>query len=115
VLPDEYLDRPLLVSGTEFLWNAFWELTTDRQLGFGAEGRIPATSIRTFARDHGIEDPDDYAWFLAVMREMDAEYLGQRVPRGPHEIVNQTPMTDLKGLRGLFRKHAKKPAATTEA
>ena len=83
-------------------------------MGFGAEGRIPSASIRSFAVDHGLAAPDDFAWFLAVIREMDSEYLGMRAPTASNEIVNQTAMTDLKGIRGLFRKHAKKPV-TVEA
>jgi len=105
----------LLVSGTEFLWGAFWELTTDRALGFGAEGRIPSSSIRTFAVDHGITDPDDYAWFLAVIREMDSEYLGMRVPRPAGPVGETVSMTDAKGITALLRRLAKKPGPMTEA
>lgn len=114
-MPEGYLDRPKLAFGNLFLWDAFWELTTDRQLGFGAESRIPSSAIRDFAEDYELAG-DDFQWFRLVIREMDAEYLGIRTPGGPNDIVNQTPMTDVKGLRGLFRKHAKKPQqATTEA
>jgi hypothetical protein len=112
-MPDGYLNQPVLAFGNSFLWDAFWELTTDRQLGFGAESRIPSSAIRAFAQDHDLAG-DDFQWFRLVIREMDAEYLGIRAPVAPGEIVNQTAMTDVKGLRSLFRKHAKKPA-TSEA
>ena len=84
-------------------------------MGFGAEGRIPASSIRAFARDHGIVDPDDYAWFLAVMREMDSEYLGMRVPRQGGQVIAEVPITDAQGISALLKRLAKKPPVTTAA
>lgn len=90
-------------------------MTTDRALGFGAEGRIPSRSIRQFAQDHGLADPDDYAWFLGVMREMDSEYLGMRVPRPAGPVGETVSMTDAKGITALLRRLAKKPGPTTAA
>lgn len=75
-------------------------------MGFGAEGRIPYTAIRLFARDHGLVG-DAANWFRTVIREMDAEYLGIRAPTAASHIVNETPMNDVKGVRGLLRRHAK--------
>ena len=105
-LPADYLDRPLLAYGARFLWDAFWELTTERPMGFGAEGRIPYTAIRLFAHDHSLAG-DAAGWFRTVIREMDAEYLGIRAPTAASQIVNETPMNDVKGVRGLLRRHAK--------
>lgn len=81
-------------------------------MGFGAEGRIPSRSIREFARDHGIEAPDDFAWFLSVMREMDSEYLGMRVPRPGGQVIAEVPITDAKGISALLKRLAKKPATS---
>ncbi|OHV17545.1 hypothetical protein BK022_04990 [Methylorubrum extorquens] len=47
-------------------------------------------------------------WFRTIIREMDAEYLGIRAPSAASPILNETPMADLKGVRGLLRRHAKK-------
>ncbi len=76
-------------------------------MGFGAEGRIPYTAIRLFARDHGLVK-DAAHWFRTVIREMDAEYLGIRAPTAASHLVNETPMNDVKGVRGLLRRHARK-------
>lgn len=75
-------------------------------MGFGAEGRIPYTAIRLFAHDHGLAG-DAAGWFRTVIREMDAEYLGIRAPTAASQIVNETPMNDVKGVRGLLLRHAK--------
>lgn len=112
-LPDAFLDRPRLAAEWEFFWTAFWELTTDRQLGFGVEGRIPSTSIRAYAADHGFDDPDLYRWFLAIIREMDAEYLGMRVPR-QSQMLAEIPVSDGAGIAALVKRLAKKPKPAAE-
>ena len=38
--PDEFYDRPEVEPHLTWLWNAFWELGTERQLGM-AVGPIP--------------------------------------------------------------------------
>jgi hypothetical protein len=52
------------------LWNAFWELSTERPIGMGT-GPIPVSKIRSHARDFGM----DAASFVRIMRRMDEEYL----------------------------------------
>ena len=109
-LPSGYLDRPGLIFGAEFFWFAFWEITTDRPLGFGGEGRIPYTAIRSFANDYGITS-DSFSWFLAVIREMDAEYLGMRAPT-QGQLIEEIKVTDAAGIRGLLHRLAKKPVSS---
>lgn len=103
----------MLAYGNRFLWDAFWELTTERPMGFGAEGRIPYAAIRDFARDHKLFG-DAAAWFRTVMREMDAEYLGIRAPSAASQVLNETPLSDTKGVRGLLRRFAKPSSATPD-
>lgn len=98
----------------EFLWQAFWELTTERPLGWGVEGRIPGSKITEFGKENGYTG-DTLAWFRAVIREMDAEYLGIRNP-APDELIVEVKVTDTKGLKSLLRKHAKsRPSPSTPA
>lgn len=114
-LPADYLNPPVIDVGNLFLWYAFWELTTERALGFGAEGRIPHSVIVTFARDHGIKNRDDVSWFLGVIRMMDAEYLGIRAPKKDPQVIDEVPMSNLSGIRGLLSRLAKKPQEPSEA
>ena len=109
-LPDGYLRRPLIETGLQFYWTSFWELTTDRHLGFGAESRIPSAAIHLYAERHGILCPDEFEWFLGIIRAMDAEYLGLRAPPVQNPVLNEVAVTDVKGVRGLLRRLAKKPA-----
>lgn len=60
-----------MLADIEFaLWSAFWELSTERQMGMGA-GPIPVSKIRSHASDFGI----DVTSFVRIMRRMDDAYL----------------------------------------
>ena len=101
--------------GLQFLWDAFWELTTERPMGMAGEGRIPGSAIREYAREHGYYS-DDARWFREVIREMDAEYLGLRTEEPPTGLINETPLSDVKGVKAMLRKFAKpKPEAAPDA
>lgn len=68
---------PDLIDGVGDFLTAFWELSTDRPSGFGP-GPIPFTSIDAYARRHGIDDPDEFALFSDLIREMDRAYLDKQ-------------------------------------
>lgn len=101
------------MAGLEFLWKAFWELTTERPLGWGAEGRIPGSKITEFGKENGFYG-DDLDWFRAVMREMDAEYLGIRNPSSD-DLISEVKLNDAKGVKAMLRKHAKPKAEAVSA
>ncbi len=62
------------MAGTEWVWEAFWHLTTDRQSGMGA-GPIPWTAKDRYATRHGVDDPDDFDEFVELITAMDHAYL----------------------------------------
>lgn len=70
---------PELIPGAEGLLTAFWELSTDRQIGMAA-GPLPAASIDRWLQAVGCDDPDDAGEAIACFRAMDAVYLGQEAP-----------------------------------
>ena len=59
----------------QYLWNAWRDLCHDRTIGFGYTGTIVFAAIDAYATRIGITDPDEFADFLALMREVDAVYL----------------------------------------
>lgn len=73
-------DLPFLASredpdeAVRFVWDAFWNLTTDRPVGF-ATGPIPWGSIDRYAVRHRIDGADAFERFLALIRAMDGAYL----------------------------------------
>lgn len=72
-IPEEDLPPPLLEE-CEFVYRAFWELSTDRQVGMGLGG-IPWSSINAYAERYGIASIDDFDHFASLIRATDAAYL----------------------------------------
>ena len=57
-----------------FVWTAFGELSTDRQLGM-TRGPIPWISLHFYAERFGVVG-DEFSRFMELIRAMDAAYLG---------------------------------------
>ncbi len=66
-------DRPEIEPQLEWLWEAFWDLSGDRQIGFSA-GPIMWASIDAYARRHRIVG-DSFDRLASLLRQMDREYL----------------------------------------
>lgn len=75
-LPDSILNKPILSYGLDFFWRAFWELSTDRDIGM-SEGPIPWSSMDRWALRHEI-DGDEFNRFVLIMRAMDSAYIEYR-------------------------------------
>ena len=67
-----YLYAPDVLPGFEPWLLAFWELSTDRQIGGERTGPIPASSI---SRECADMDPDEAVLFRRCMRALDRVYL----------------------------------------
>lgn len=65
------MDRPELLPGLDFFFQAFTELQSERQIGMAA-GPIPWYSIIKWAEFHGMTDPDDIDVLLRYIRAMEA-------------------------------------------
>ena len=59
---------------------AFDELGTDRQIGFGGAGPIPYSSIRAWMEEHGMTTAERWT-FRRVVRSLDAVYLSHQAER----------------------------------
>jgi hypothetical protein len=64
--------RPEVSDHLGFVWSAFWELGSDRAIGFAA-GPIPFTAIDAYAARYGIDDIDQFDRFRALIRAMECE------------------------------------------
>lgn len=70
--------RPQIEPYQQFFWVAFWELSSDRQLGgMGGVGSISFSSIDRYAQRFGITDPDEFRRFLRIVRSLDARYVAK--------------------------------------
>jgi len=66
---------PDLMPGSVQLLLGFWELTTDRQIGFGAVGPIPSLAISWWMDREGIDDDEDRKLCRLCLRAMDDVYM----------------------------------------
>lgn len=73
-IPKAIREKPTLLPGLGYIYDAFIELSTCRSVGFG-EGAIPWTAIIEFARHEGLDDPDDFDYFHGLIRALDETYL----------------------------------------
>ena len=78
-IPASLLDEPQLLPGLVLYYEAFWELSSDRQSGFGI-GPIPYTSIMMYCRDWDMDD-DMTVTFRALIRKMDAHFIKWNVAK----------------------------------
>jgi hypothetical protein len=72
-LPDFIKNEPELLPGLGIYLNAFWDLSTCRQMGMGL-GPIPWLSIQEYVTILG-GDEDFQEDFHRYIRRMDGEYL----------------------------------------
>ncbi|WP_437437240.1 phage tail assembly chaperone [Shinella daejeonensis] len=69
-IPDE-LWPPDLLPGADAWLSAFWELSTDRQIGF-ATGPVPSSSIDRYTAGW---EPEEASRFRHCIREMDKAFM----------------------------------------
>jgi len=107
--PDGYLDRPEIEPHLTWLWNAFWELGTERQLGM-AVGPIPVLKIREYLREECELDRIEYDRAKAIIRKMDDAYSGmlnRRRDDGP-VLSDSAKATDFEGVNRVMSKLGKR-------
>jgi len=100
--PDGFYDRPDVEPHLVWLWNAFWELGTERQLGMSV-GPIPGSSIREYLRDIDLDDAD-HERARAIIRKADNAYLNMlRSKTDEPKLTDQAKATDTEGVKRVLR------------
>lgn len=69
------------ITGLEFYYDAFAELSTARAIGLAA-GPIPFTAIVEYSRLYEIEDFDEFAYIIRWMDRVYLELNSSTVPKG---------------------------------
>ncbi len=107
-VPSGYLNQPEIEVEYQFFYEAFWELSSDRQSGMSV-GQIPSGSIARFASD--LEMDTDAADFLrAVLRSLDNIYLSHQSGKHPDDkIVDFAHVDDHVGVSAILKRLGKKP------
>lgn len=71
--PEWLANQPELLPGEDFYMRAFWDLSTERQVGFTL-GPIPGSLIDEYGSRNGL-DFDTMDLFRAVIRMLDDAYI----------------------------------------
>jgi hypothetical protein len=91
--PPQYFEQPDVPLHLHGIWDAFFELTTERQIGMAA-GPIPASIIKRYgAGEYGLEG-DELDRFYRIIGRMDGEYLGYKPAAKPDPRERATAKID---------------------
>jgi hypothetical protein len=71
--PDPFYERPEIDEASVYLWRAFIDLGTERQVGMGL-GPIPRSAAKAYAAEIGLSG-DCFDHFWAIINTVDNEYL----------------------------------------
>ena len=77
---------------------AFWELSSCRELGFGVVGPIPWSAIDMFAKREQLEE-EDFEDLAVVLRAMDEEFLRIQNSKTPKKTPAKPPARGGGGRR----------------
>ena len=102
--PAEFYDKPEVEPHLTWLWAAFWELGTERQLGMSI-GPIPVSKIREYLRDEMELTGAEYDRAKAIIRRADDAYVGmlnRRKDEGP-EMADVAKANDAEGVKRVMR------------
>jgi hypothetical protein len=104
-VPEDFLREPGVEPQNVFLWDAFWELGSERLKDLGP---IPYRAIRDYAAEYGIAG-DHFDLFLSVIRSLDGEYLTRLSPKAtPDRKMRATvDINDHVGVSNLLKRLAK--------
>lgn len=79
----EALIPPSLADVELYYWDAFWNLSTERQATMNGSGPIPWLKIRAYASIAQVGHVNE---FCAIIRAMDSVYLGYKKPLDKHTM-----------------------------
>lgn len=96
-----------------FYWEAFNELSTERQIGMGV-GPIPRSAIKAYADEFGIAG-DDYDPFHRIIRTMDNAYLAQVNKAKPQPDKGlEAPTDDVERTKAVMEVIRSRAAAANK-
>ena len=107
--PEGFYNRPEIEPHLMWLWNAFWELGTERQLGMSV-GPIPGSKIREYLCDELDLDGTEYERARAIIRKADDAYSAMlnRSKDEPDNMTDVVKPTDVEGVKRIVRALGKK-------
>lgn len=103
-----FFAKPDVQAHLEYVWRAFDELGTERQIGMGI-GPIPILKAREYAFSVLELNEDEEDRFITLIRAMDSEYVQASAPKKKgkdSEPEMQVAANDAIGVRSLMQSLA---------
>jgi hypothetical protein len=98
--PAQYYTQPEISDAASVYWEAFSDLSTERQIGMGV-GPIPRSKIRDFASDQLGLSGDAHEQFCAVIEMVDQDYTSH-ANSSDKEKRSSVPIDDVEGVKAVF-------------
>lgn len=115
-VPAEYYECPDIEPHLNLIWSAFWDLSTERQIGMGI-GPIPVSKISEYLIDEMELCGPEFDRVKAIIRRVDGAYVG--IANGSRddgpEMADSAKATDGEGVKRVVSglgerfKQARKP------
>lgn len=102
-VPEAFYDQPDIGLQWLFHWQAFHDLSTERQIGMGV-GPIPRSAIRSYAEEYGIIEDDEYDKFEQIIRSVDVNYLKLVNSFGKKDAKATVPIHDVDGVKEVMSR-----------
>ena len=102
--PDGFYDHTEIEPHLTWIWNAFWELSTERQFGMSI-GPLPILKIREYLRDELELAGAEYDRARTIIRRIDDAYLAMvnRSKTDGPEMADVAKATDATGVKRVVR------------
>jgi hypothetical protein len=82
-IPEAIANAPELMMGLELYLDAFFDLNSERQIGFGGAGPIPITKVLEYCRlcEFSEDQKEDLLFYLPLMDEAWGEWNKKKTPK----------------------------------
>jgi hypothetical protein len=103
--PEVFFTQPLVPEYHRFYWEAFSDLSTERQIGM-ALGPIPRSAITAYAAENELYG-DAADQFVMIIRAVDADYLQEinsLSSRDNKQRGEEAAITDVEGVKHVLNR-----------
>lgn len=100
--PPQFYERPDISDHLRFYWDAFIELSSERQIGMGV-GPIPRSAVLNYAREFGIGSRDGFYHLYRIIQAVDEDYLSV-INSTPKADEKQVPIENAEAARAIFHR-----------
>jgi len=102
--PEAYFTEPAIEESNVFYWEAFYELSTERQIGMGI-GPIPRSAVMAYAAEWGLVG-DAVEHFANIIKLVDVEQMriSNSMSSSSDKKGAEADISDVEGTKTVLNK-----------